>query len=161
MYDHVANLDYAGSVPSLRKSHLPSFQDFPVKTPDSPPSSPFESDLLDYLEALKWPGALVPSPDSAGEGTRVTASFFRRFDYSWAAVRLVASVPGYHSGRWLTKWGHMKMRAVLEKEAFADDFRRAPLVYQVRVLSAFCGHPVVRTRSACYADRACSITLFH
>jgi tyrosyl-DNA phosphodiesterase-1 len=137
MHKGVADLDYAGLIVSLRKSHLPSFQDFPFKTPDSPPSSPFESDLLDYLEALKWPGALVPSPDSTGEGTRVTASFFRRFDYSRAAVRLVASVPGYHSGRWLTKWGHMKMRAVLEKEAFADDFRRAPLVYQVSSTISF------------------------
>ena len=39
------------------------WQDFPLKTPDSPPSSPFEQDLFDYLDALKWPGALVPSPD--------------------------------------------------------------------------------------------------
>ena len=40
-------------------------------------------------------------------------------------------MPGYHGGGALRKWGHMKLRAVLEGEAFADDFRRAPLVYQV------------------------------
>lgn len=111
---------------------FPFPQDFPLKTPDSPPSSPFERDVLDYLEALRWPGALVPSPDGSDEATRVTASFFRRFDFSRAAVRLVGSVPGYHGGSALRKWGHMKMRAVLEEEAFADDFKRSPLVYQVR-----------------------------
>jgi len=37
----------------------------------------------------------------------INASFFRRFDYSSAMVRLIGSVPGYHAGPSIKKWGHM------------------------------------------------------
>lgn len=47
-------------------------------------------------------------------------------------VRLIASVPGYHNGLNLRKWGHMKLRGVLEECIFDNEFCKSPLVYQVR-----------------------------
>lgn len=46
-------------------------------------------------------------------------------------VRLISSVPGYHTGSNLTKWGHMKLRTILQECIFEREFRRSPLVYQV------------------------------
>jgi len=46
-------------------------------------------------------------------------------------VRLIASVPGYHMGSNLRKWGHMKLRTVLHECVFDKEFQRSPLVYQV------------------------------
>lgn len=46
-------------------------------------------------------------------------------------VRLIASVPGYHTGTSLKKWGHMKLRNVLQDYTFDKEFRKSPLVYQV------------------------------
>lgn len=57
-------------------------------------------------------------------------------------VRIVASVPGYHNGSSLTKWGHMKLRTVLAGERFRDEFVASPIVYQVLVpLDVFIGVP--------------------
>lgn len=46
-------------------------------------------------------------------------------------VRLIASVPGYHTGTNLKKWGHMKLRTVLQECTFDKEFKKSPLVYQV------------------------------
>lgn len=46
-------------------------------------------------------------------------------------VRLIASVPGYHTGVNLKKWGHMKLRTVLQECTFDGEFKKSPLVYQV------------------------------
>lgn len=46
-------------------------------------------------------------------------------------VRLIASVPGYHKGANLKKWGHMKLRAILQQCIFDKMFQKSPLVYQV------------------------------
>lgn len=46
-------------------------------------------------------------------------------------VRLIASVPGYHTGSSLKKWGHMKLRTVLQECTFEKGFKKSPLVYQV------------------------------
>ena len=46
-------------------------------------------------------------------------------------VRLIASVPGYHQTHKLKKWGHMKLRAVLDEHRFEEEFKNSPLVYQV------------------------------
>lgn len=48
-------------------------------------------------------------------------------------VRLIASVPGYHSGPSLRKWGHMKLRTVLQECTFSKEFQKSPLIYQVSV----------------------------
>jgi hypothetical protein len=44
---------------------------------------------------------------------------------------LIASVPGYHTGTNLKKWGHMKLRTVLQECTFDKEFKKSPLVYQV------------------------------
>lgn len=48
-------------------------------------------------------------------------------------VRLIASVPGYHSGSSLKKWGHMKLRSLLQECTFDEEFKKSPLVYQVQL----------------------------
>ncbi|KAJ1408107.1 Tyrosyl-DNA phosphodiesterase I [Sesbania bispinosa] len=63
--------------------------------------------------------------------TSVYPSFFKKFDYSDAMVRLVASVPGYHTGTGLKKWGHMKLRSLLQDCTFDEQFKKSPLVYQI------------------------------
>lgn len=89
----------------------------------------FESDLVDYLLALKFPEVVANLP--ALGRVKSDASFFKKFNYGNAAVRLIASVPGYHSGPILNKWGHMKLRSILEDCTFNDEFKNSPLVYQV------------------------------
>ena len=54
---------------------------------------------------------------------------FKLFDHF--QVRLIASVPGYHMGSNMKKWGHMKLRTVLQECVFDKEFQRSPLVYQV------------------------------
>ncbi|CAJ2669974.1 unnamed protein product [Trifolium pratense] len=51
-------------------------------------------------------------------------------------VRLIASVPGYHSGNGLKKWGHMKLRSVLQECTFDEEFKKSPLVYQFSSLGS-------------------------
>lgn len=51
-------------------------------------------------------------------------------------VRLIASVPGYHSGPSLKKWGHMKLRTVLQECTFSKEFQKSPLVYQFSSLGS-------------------------
>ncbi|KAK1284192.1 hypothetical protein QJS10_CPB21g00868 [Acorus calamus] len=93
---HTANLIY---VDWNNKTQGLWMQDFPWKDGQNlNEGCSFESDLVDYLNALK--------------------------------VRLIASVPGYHTGSNLKKWGHMKLRTVLEQNIFDKQFCGSPLVYQ-------------------------------
>lgn len=55
----------------------------------------------------------------------------RAFCFHYIQVRLIASVPGYHSGAGLKKWGHMKLRSLLQECTFDEEFIKSPLVYQV------------------------------
>jgi tyrosyl-DNA phosphodiesterase-1 len=79
----------------------------------------------------QWPGCTTVLPEQ-GE-VRINAAFFRKFDFSSATVRLIASVPGYHQGHNLSKWGHMKLRKVLQEQSFEQEFKGAPIVYQVHI----------------------------
>lgn len=129
---HTANLIY---VDWNNKTQGLWMQDFPWKDKNSlSKESLFENDLIDYLNALKWPGFNIDHP-VIGNVT-INASFFKKFDYSSAMVRLIASVPGYHTGSNLKKWGHMKMRSVLEDCIFDKEFCKAPLVYQFSSLGS-------------------------
>lgn len=47
-------------------------------------------------------------------------------------VRLIASVPGYHKSTNMKKWGHMKLRTILQECTFDKEFQKSPLAYQVR-----------------------------
>ena len=86
------------------------FQDFPPKREGSRgAASPFEDALVEYMEATKWPGSVVG-------GERFTAESLRCFDFSAAGASFVASVPGYHKGGDMRRWGHLAVREVLRRE---------------------------------------------
>ncbi|KAJ4703195.1 Tyrosyl-DNA phosphodiesterase 1 [Melia azedarach] len=129
---HTANLIY---VDWNNKSQGLWMQDFPWKDQNNPSAGfGFENDLVDYLSTLKWPefSANLPSLGNF----KINPSFFKKFDYSSAAVRLIASVPGYHTGPNLKKWGHMKLRTVLQECTFEKEFKKSPLVYQFSSLGS-------------------------
>ncbi|KAM1123835.1 hypothetical protein ACFX19_005268 [Malus domestica] len=110
-------------------------QDFPWKDQNNPSKGcGFEGDLIDYLNALKWPEFSVNLPNLGS--FKINPSFFKKFDYSDAAVRLIASVPGYHTGNNMKKWGHMKLRTVLQECIFDKEFRKSPLAYQFSSLGS-------------------------
>ncbi|ONM57972.1 Tyrosyl-DNA phosphodiesterase 1 [Zea mays] len=51
-------------------------------------------------------------------------------------VRLIGSVPGYHVGSNIRKWGHMKLRNVLDEIMFNKQFCKSPLIYQFSSLGS-------------------------
>ncbi|KAJ0081227.1 hypothetical protein Patl1_11058 [Pistacia atlantica] len=129
---HTANLIY---VDWNNKTQGLWMQDFPWKDLNNPSKGcGFETDLVDYLSALKWPEFSANIP--ALGNFKINPSFFRKFDYSSSAVRLIASVPGYHTGPNLKKWGHMKLRTVLEESIFEKEFQKSPLIYQFSSLGS-------------------------
>ncbi|KAK4485110.1 hypothetical protein RD792_007720 [Penstemon davidsonii] len=129
---HTANLIY---VDWNNKSQGLWMQDFPWKDQNTTSNGcGFETDLIDYLSALKWPEFNVDLP--AIGSFNINASFFKKFDYSSATVRLIASVPGYHSGTSVRKWGHMKLRSILEECTFEKEFEKSPLIYQFSSLGS-------------------------
>lgn len=62
------------------------------------PASEFELDLDDYLSHVSNPAGRRGCPSVALVRARL-----RRFDFSGVRVKLVACVPGYHTGRSLHK----------------------------------------------------------
>ncbi|XP_010317667.1 tyrosyl-DNA phosphodiesterase 1 [Solanum lycopersicum] len=129
---HTANLI---SIDWNNKSQGLWMQDFPWKNQNNlDKDGGFENDLVDYLSALKWPEFTVNIP--AFGSCKINSSFFKKFDYSSASVRLIASVPGYHSGSSLRKWGHMKLRTVLQECTFSKEFQKSPLIYQFSSLGS-------------------------
>lgn len=129
---HTANMIY---VDWNNKTQGLWMQDFPYKSEaDKRGASSFEDDLVEYLEALQWSGCTMNLPCHGN--IQINAAFFRRFDYRSAQVRLVASVPGYHQGNRLKKWGHMKLCSILEKEHFEKEFVGSSLVYQFSSLGS-------------------------
>nr|XP_009761553.1 PREDICTED: tyrosyl-DNA phosphodiesterase 1-like isoform X2 [Nicotiana sylvestris] len=129
---HTANLIY---VDWNNKSQGLWMQDFPWKDQNNlGKDGGFENDLVDYLSALKWPEFTANIP--AFGSCKINSLFFKRFDYSSAAVRLIASVPGYHSGPSLKKWGHIKLRTILQECTFSKEFQKSPLIYQFSSLGS-------------------------
>ncbi|CAI9087769.1 OLC1v1021938C1 [Oldenlandia corymbosa var. corymbosa] len=129
---HTANLIY---VDWNNKSQGLWMQDFPWKDNNTESKRcGFETDLVDYLSSLKWPEFNANLPELGSFS--INPSFFKKFDYSSAMVRLIASVPGYHSGTNLKKWGHMKLRSVLQECTFSEEFRKSPLIYQFSSLGS-------------------------
>ncbi|KAH7569520.1 hypothetical protein ACOSP7_012962 [Xanthoceras sorbifolium] len=129
---HTANLIY---IDWNNKSQGLWMQDFPWKDQNNPSiGCGFENDLVEYLGALKWPEFNANLP--ALGNFKINSSFFKKFDYSSAAVRLIASVPGYHTGPNLKRWGHMKLRTVLQECTFDKEFKKSPLIYQFSSLGS-------------------------
>ena len=97
-----------------RKNQGIYVQDFPRKHPAAaaattraPPAptgashNTMEADLAAYAEAVYPP----------------LAAWVKGYDYTGAAVRLVASTPGYHNGAALRQWGLNRLEAVLRRDA--------------------------------------------
>lgn len=78
-----------------RKTQGVWMQEFPRKAPECVESCDFEDTLVDYIERV------------AG---RHHCGRIREYDFSGANAVLVTSVPGYHNGRFLNSYGHMKIR---------------------------------------------------
>lgn len=132
---HTANLIYADC---NNKTQGVYWQDFPPKSEASASPSSFESTLLDYISALKLPFRTL-------EPLR---QLVKAHDFSCARVWLVPSVPGYHRGRDVSKYGHLRVREGLKREQFPVEFRSAPIVCQFSsigsidekwLLDEFCG----------------------
>ncbi len=116
---HTANLTQE----QMFKTQGVWWQDFRFKGPASPSSCRFEEDLLDYLTHYA-----VPKGEQATPWHQLLAQM-RKVDFSDArCLGLVASVPGYHRGENARKYGHMKVRALLEAREFDACFQSAPLV---------------------------------
>jgi hypothetical protein len=65
-------------------------QDFPRKTAEQMNStSPFENDLVDYLDGTDWQGM-----DAFGDW--IMPSTLRKFDFSSARATIIGSIPGRH-----------------------------------------------------------------
>jgi len=85
-------------------------KDFPYTEQLKP--CPFLETLDDYLSAL-------------GEPLGYYRSLLRKYDFSRAGVVLVASVPGYHKGRDLYKYGHLSLSYNVHKySCISDEPRR-------------------------------------
>lgn len=114
---HTANLIYPDC---NNKTQAVYCQDFPKKEPESPISSPFERDWLNYITSLRLPS--------------VTHSAIKEIltshDFSAARGHLIVSIPGYHTTRGMHDYGHMKVRAVLNREVFPCSFVNSPVVAQ-------------------------------
>lgn len=86
-----------------QKSNAMYLQDFPVKRGQASNDSgdnfgnDFKSELLKYFAK------------SGG----FDAVEIDRYDFSTAAVAIVSSVPGYHSGKHLSDWGQLRLRHLL------------------------------------------------
>ncbi|KAF5828068.1 hypothetical protein DUNSADRAFT_18267 [Dunaliella salina] len=90
-------------------------QDFPPKDNLSPPSSDFEETFCDYVEQMRLPPAEQD----------LILKAIRLHDFSSARVFLVPSVPGQHSGSALHKYGHMRLRHLLQQHLDAAPLPRA------------------------------------
>jgi len=96
-----------------RKTNGIWFQDFPRKKAGSTDCSDFENTLYDYLQKV------------SSECKQI-----RDFDFSIAEVVLISSIPGYHNGANLEKYGHLKLRKVLSQERFPSKFQKSDVVCQ-------------------------------
>ena len=79
------------------------------------PTSDFERHFLAYFQVLGQGNVPVST----------LVAHLRRFDFSAATAQLVASVPGRHTGPELSRWGHMRLRALLLNEPPTDAARLA------------------------------------
>ena len=100
--------------------------------------SDFEHALVRYYQALEFKGVEYSLSRTRPDATDwLSGRTISKFDFSMATGALVASVPGpqrswgRHVGAAAMRhWGHMRMRALLEKEVFPAKFKGSPLVAQ-------------------------------
>ena len=120
---HTANMIY---VDMHDKTNSVYVQDFPRKraataadaAAAAPAASPFEESLRDYVRTLlahggpaserrAWPGEEAPA---------ALDELLARYDFSRAYAHLVPTAPGHHVGAERFKWGHPRVRTLLERD---------------------------------------------
>ena len=96
-------------------------QKFPWKDSQSPPTSDFEEQLVDYVPRLGIPA----DPEAA------LLDALRRGDFSSARADLVMSIPGNHRGEDYHRYGMGRLRSLLSRATgFADSLVGSQLVAQ-------------------------------
>ena len=108
-------------------------QTFPIKKAGAG-SSDFEEQLVKYFLSLQKHAARMPRSwkglgDAFDDEPLTIAGALRKFDYSGAKARLVASTPGYHSGADLHSFGANRVAAVLAKEGDAAAQKPTDKIY--------------------------------
>ena len=88
------------------------FQKFPWKDPESPPSSDFEEQLLNYIAKLEL-------SEAAAAAALLRA--VRRCDFSSARADLVTSVPGNHRGQDHALYATGRLRSLLSRAGGFSD----------------------------------------
>ncbi|CAN0913573.1 Tyrosyl-DNA phosphodiesterase 1 [Linum grandiflorum] len=66
----------------------------------------------------------------------VSTAFVDMYSKCKDVVRLISYVPGYHTGSNMKKWGHMKLKAILQECVFDKEFKSSLLVYQFSSLGS-------------------------
>jgi hypothetical protein len=92
------------------------------------------SDHTSVLPSVSHPSSRLAERGIAS--LRPVIEELRRVDFRSAQGVLVGSVPGKHSGSALSQYGHMRLRAVLEREPLPPELQPAP-GKQVGVISQF------------------------
>ena len=110
--------------------------------PDTPDAG-FGADLFTYLSALKACGmrpAADWTPHQPGAWAAYELGWVAQYSYVGCTARLIASIPGRHTGPQLDRWGHLRIRALLDAEAAARPSdalgSECPLVMQFSSLSS-------------------------
>lgn len=109
---HTANLVYGDL---HLKADAAFIQDFPMKEPGALTST-FEQDLVTYLQSYRYDVRHLWSTTSAAAAVTMD-QLMARYDFSSAKAVLIPSVPGYHRGEEIHKFGHMKLRKTVREKS--------------------------------------------
>ncbi|CAH0366895.1 unnamed protein product [Pelagomonas calceolata] len=110
-------------------------QNFPIKKAGAPATSDFEEQLVKYFLSLQKHAARMPQSwmglgaAFGGDEQLTIAQALRKFDFSGAKARLVASTPGYHSGADLHSFGANRVAALLANEGDAAAQKPTDKIY--------------------------------
>eukprot|EP00210_Caulerpa_lentillifera_P001070 g1032.t1 len=119
---HTANLIYADCGNKTQGAWI---QDFPHKNTTSERSK-FEADLIRYIQRLNLPK----------RSHSQLVEIIEEHDFSLARGKLIYSVPGYHKGPEMTKYGHLQLKQCLRSEVFPETFKQSPVVCQFSSLGS-------------------------
>lgn len=119
---HTANLLYGDL---HLKADAAYIEDFPPKEPDAK-SSAFEQDLVSYLQTYRYN---VRHSWGTTSPQITMDQLMTKYDFSRATAVLIPSVPGYHRGDEINKFGHMKLRKTV-REMSRIRFDNAAVVCQ-------------------------------
>ena len=107
--------------------------------PDLGELGDFGADLRQYYAALKSLGTAQNPPNWPTKTPKsawavLGLEWTRDYDFSACNARLVASVPGRHTGSALGRWGHARVRSLLLSERADPKFvATCPLIMQASV----------------------------